>query len=363
MPIYWLFMAIAAVKAFYQLVADRSFWEKTVHGLAESDGAAGELHRADIDLNDVGGEGEPVVGVVRTAVAPLALVTPVALDRNEPVALQWIDTEPHADAHVPRARARRRAGRVLAVAGALLAMFAVYVSVLSGPFTRPVSGRIVSSVPTAPTAGTCIARLTVARVGLVSTICEGTATDVVAHRIGHVSGTALPGQAGEAVVVAHRDAFGGVGSAIAKLRGGDTVVVDIAGASIDYRVVSRSTESRQSVSLGGNSHAGLMLVTGTSGIDPRRVVVVRAAAVSLLHVHFSGPTAQARGNAHLPGGDGGELLLGTGCLVFAGIAVATRKRFAGLAIEPWASGVFAAIAIASVFAAIVIATRALPPTF
>jgi hypothetical protein len=32
-PAYWVMMAIAAVKALWQLVATPTFWEKTVHGL------------------------------------------------------------------------------------------------------------------------------------------------------------------------------------------------------------------------------------------------------------------------------------------------------------------------------------------
>ena len=32
-PIYWVMMSIAAVKAVWQLVVTPSFWEKTAHGL------------------------------------------------------------------------------------------------------------------------------------------------------------------------------------------------------------------------------------------------------------------------------------------------------------------------------------------
>jgi cellulose synthase/poly-beta-1,6-N-acetylglucosamine synthase-like glycosyltransferase len=35
-PLYWIMMSIAAVKAAWQLVATPSFWEKTVHGLTDS---------------------------------------------------------------------------------------------------------------------------------------------------------------------------------------------------------------------------------------------------------------------------------------------------------------------------------------
>ncbi len=35
-PVYWVMMSIAAVKAMWQLVVTPSFWEKTAHGLAGS---------------------------------------------------------------------------------------------------------------------------------------------------------------------------------------------------------------------------------------------------------------------------------------------------------------------------------------
>ena len=38
-PLYWVLMAVAAVKAMAQLITRPSYWEKTVHGFGESDGA------------------------------------------------------------------------------------------------------------------------------------------------------------------------------------------------------------------------------------------------------------------------------------------------------------------------------------
>jgi hypothetical protein len=36
-PLYWVMMSIAAVKAAWQLVVTPSFWEKTVHGLTQEE--------------------------------------------------------------------------------------------------------------------------------------------------------------------------------------------------------------------------------------------------------------------------------------------------------------------------------------
>jgi cellulose synthase/poly-beta-1,6-N-acetylglucosamine synthase-like glycosyltransferase len=43
-PLYWAMMSIAAIKAFMQLIAAPSFWEKTTHGLDRV--ARGEVVRA-----------------------------------------------------------------------------------------------------------------------------------------------------------------------------------------------------------------------------------------------------------------------------------------------------------------------------
>lgn len=40
-PLYWLLQSVAAIKAIYQLMVRPSFWEKTIHGLAESPSPTG----------------------------------------------------------------------------------------------------------------------------------------------------------------------------------------------------------------------------------------------------------------------------------------------------------------------------------
>ncbi len=44
-PLYWVLMAVAAVKSLWQLVARPSYWEKTVHGLARGTRLARGRHR------------------------------------------------------------------------------------------------------------------------------------------------------------------------------------------------------------------------------------------------------------------------------------------------------------------------------
>jgi hypothetical protein len=40
-PLYWVLMSVAAIKAAVQLVSAPSFWEKTVHGLDATPSATG----------------------------------------------------------------------------------------------------------------------------------------------------------------------------------------------------------------------------------------------------------------------------------------------------------------------------------
>jgi hypothetical protein len=47
LPAYWALMAIAALRAFLQLVSAPSFWEKTTHGLVPERAAAGVDDGAD----------------------------------------------------------------------------------------------------------------------------------------------------------------------------------------------------------------------------------------------------------------------------------------------------------------------------
>ena len=46
-PIYWMMMSIAAIKAMWQLIVTPSFWEKTAHGLDASSESDSEAHHPD----------------------------------------------------------------------------------------------------------------------------------------------------------------------------------------------------------------------------------------------------------------------------------------------------------------------------
>ncbi|MDL4773206.1 MULTISPECIES: class E sortase [Thermomonosporaceae] len=86
----------------------------------------------------------------------------------------------------------------------------------------------------APGAG--LGRLTIARMGLTSTVREGVAARVLTRGVGHYPGTALPGRTGNAVFLGHRTSAPAPFDAIDRLRKGDRVVFRSGSRSYVYRV-------------------------------------------------------------------------------------------------------------------------------
>ena len=68
--------------------------------------------------------------------------------------------------------------------------------------------------------GAAIGRLEIARLGLSTVMFEGAGADVLERGAGHVPGSAMPGDRGNAVVAAHRDTFF---RSLRNVRAGDTV--------------------------------------------------------------------------------------------------------------------------------------------
>jgi sortase A len=62
-----------------------------------------------------------------------------------------------------------------------------------------------TSLPAAT--GGLIGRMEIPRLGLSTMVMEGTSTTTLRRALGHISGTALPGQPGNAGISGHRDTF------------------------------------------------------------------------------------------------------------------------------------------------------------
>lgn len=174
----------------------------------------------------------------------------------------------------PRRRLRRRAGAALVAGGLVLVAFAG---------TRYVEGAVradsvrerweaaqaraaVEAVrrgdATAPTGalepGAPVARLLIPRLSLDEIIVEGTGDGELNTGPGHLPGSAIPGQPGNAIVSAHRDRHF---FPLAELKVGDTVVTEVGTAATRWTVVSRRIVKAGAPALFRKADATLTLTT------------------------------------------------------------------------------------------------------
>jgi sortase A len=88
--------------------------------------------------------------------------------------------------------------------------------------------------------GVAIGRLVIPSIGVRETVIEGTDLQQLTFGPGHVRGTAIPGEAGNAVIAGHRTTWGRPFARLNELRPGDTITfTDAAGHSV--YVVASST--------------------------------------------------------------------------------------------------------------------------
>ncbi len=88
---------------------------------------------------------------------------------------------------------------------------------------------------------------------------EGDGPGILRRAVGHVPGTALPGQAGNVCLAGHRDTYF---RPLSRLRAGDLIDLTTPGSSISYRVESTAVVSPDSTGvLAATPVARLTLVT------------------------------------------------------------------------------------------------------
>ena len=93
-----------------------------------------------------------------------------------------------------------------------------------------------------PAAAAPVGRLQIPAVGLSAMIAEGDTPGVLRVAVGHVPGTALPGQPGNVVLAAHRDAFF---RRLGELKTGDVVRISTLGSDHNYQVTFTDVVSPQ----------------------------------------------------------------------------------------------------------------------
>jgi sortase A len=159
----------------------------------------------------------------------------------------------------------------------------------SAPSTRPARRRV------AP--GELLGRIDIPRIDVSSVILEGASGKVLRNSVGHIRGTALPGEAGNVALAGHRDSFF---SGLREIERGDRITVTTPESTVVYRVDSTEVVAPTDVSLlEPTRDTTLTLVTCYPfhwiGPAPRRFVV-RARAVA--------------GEAARPAADAGSSLSG-----------------------------------------------------
>jgi sortase A len=124
-------------------------------------------------------------------------------------------------------------------------------------------------------AGALIGKIAVPRLGLSVVIVEGTDKNMLRRGAGHIPGTAMPGQPGNAAVSAHRDTFF---RPLRNIRLRDVVTVATPAGEFRYRVVSTRIVAPTDISvLAAGTGEVLTLVTCYPfyyvGPAPKRFIV------------------------------------------------------------------------------------------
>jgi sortase A len=84
--------------------------------------------------------------------------------------------------------------------------------------------------------GSAIGRIEISRIGVAAIIVEGTSGRSLRRAVGHIPGTALPGESGNVAIAGHRDTFF---RALRNIRADDEILLTTPSAS--YRYVVEST--------------------------------------------------------------------------------------------------------------------------
>jgi sortase A len=123
--------------------------------------------------------------------------------------------------------------------------------------------------------GTVVGRVEIPRVGVSALVREGDDVKTLRRAVGHIPGTALPGEVGNAALAGHRDTFF---RGLRDLRTGDHILLTTPGGNARYVVKSMHVVDPSEVSvLAPTPKSTLTLVTcypfNYIGAAPRRFIV------------------------------------------------------------------------------------------
>lgn len=141
-------------------------------------------------------------------------------------------------------------------------------------------------VTSAPIEGAPVARLMIPRIGLDDIVLEGVTATALNGGPGHLPGSSLPGDEGNAVISAHRDRHF---KRLGELAIGDTISTQTLTDSVTWRVMSRKVVNREAPVIRKEAGEVLTLTTcwpiGYLGGAPDRLILravpVRASRVAI----------------------------------------------------------------------------------
>jgi sortase A len=110
-----------------------------------------------------------------------------------------------------------------------------------------------------PVAGGLVGRMEIPRLGLSAIVMEGTGSTTLRRAVGHIAGTAMPGQIGNVGLSGHRDTFF---RPLRNIQRDDVITVTTLVGEFRYRVVSTRIVGPEDVSvLKAGGRESLTLVT------------------------------------------------------------------------------------------------------
>lgn len=186
---------------------------------------------------------------------------------------------------------RRLAGGALVVAGVML-LSTVGVRYAQGAVARDAARRAwteasvhqdiarlrasldVQGADPTPPAGAPVAHLVIPRLGLDEVVVEGVEDLQLTAGPGHLPGSAMPGQPGNAVISAHRDRHF---NRLKSLKVGDTLTTEYGQKKVTWRVSGMRVVGRRAPALFSTAEPTLTLTTcwpiGFFGPAPDRLIV------------------------------------------------------------------------------------------
>jgi len=156
--------------------------------------------------------------------------------------------------------------RILLAGGILMLGYCGFILVDTWVFQQQENAALEQFIPQSP-AGTpaavgadgLIGRIQVARLGVSVVLMEGTSGKTLRHAVGHIAGTALPGQAGNVGIAGHRDTFF---RPLRNIQADDIITLTTLQGEYRYRVVFTKVVNPENVAvLDSDSHESLTLVT------------------------------------------------------------------------------------------------------